>query len=121
MENDYFSILSTVFLVLLYVGIAVFYIICYWKIFVKAGKPGWATIVPIYNIVVMLEIVNLPWWLIFLMIFIPFANLVIGIIIIFQLAKAFNKSVAYGFGILFLGFIFIPILAFNKDRYTIPN
>ena len=118
MESDYGYIVGMIFLWLFYLGLAAFYLICMWKIFVKAGKPGWAAIVPIYNLIVELEIVALPWWLIFLMIFVPFANLVIGIMILFSLAKVFGKSVAFGFGLLFLGFIFIPILAFSDAQYT---
>jgi hypothetical protein len=122
MENDfYYYIILIVFLSLLYLGLLAFYIICYWKIFIKAGKPGWAAIVPVYNIIVALEIVSLPWWFIFLMIFVPLANLVIVIILLFQLAKAFGRSVAFGFGLLFLGFVFIPILAFGSATYTKPE
>ncbi len=121
MENDYYYIILMVFSSLLYLGLAAFYIICYWKIFIKAGKPGWAAIVPVYNIIVALEIVSLPWWFIFLMIFVPVANIVIGIILLFQLAKAFGKSVAFGFGLLFLGFVFIPILAFGSATYAKPE
>ena len=107
-------------IIVLYVALIVFLIISYWKVFVKAGKPGWAAIVPIYNIVVLLEIVGKPlWWIILLLI--PFVNIVIGIILIFALAKAFGKSTGFGFGLLFLGFIFIPILAFGDAQYIGVN
>lgn len=87
-----------------------------WKVFVKAGKPGWAAIVPIYNFIVMLEIVGKPIWWIVLM-FIPLVNLVVAIIVSIELAAKFGKSVAFGIGIAFLGFIFIPILGFGDARY----
>jgi hypothetical protein len=99
--------------------IAVFYIYCMWRIFVKAGKPGWAAIIPIYNYLVQLEILGRPWWWLLLM-FVPLVNFVIGIIIIFDLAKVFGKSTGFGFGLLFLSFIFIPILAFGDARYLGP-
>jgi hypothetical protein len=96
-----------------------FYYFCIWKIFVKAGKPGWAAIIPFYNIYVELEILGLPWWFLLLM-FVPVANIVISIMIIFGLAKVFGKSIGFGFGMLFLSFIFIPILAFSDARYEGP-
>ena len=104
---------------LFYFAVIVFYLFCMWKIFVKTGKPGWAAVVPIYNILVELEIVGRPWWWLLLM-FIPVVNIVIGIIILFDLAKVFGKDTGFGFGLLFLSFIFIPILAFGDARYMGP-
>jgi len=104
---------------LLYMAVIVFYIFCMWKVFVKAGKPGWAAIVPIYNTLVMLEIVGRPWWYL-LLLFVPVVNIVIGIMILFDLAKVFGKGTGFGFGLLFLSFIFIPILAFGDARYQAP-
>lgn len=87
-----------------------------WKVFVKAGKPGWAAIIPIYNIVVMLEIVGKPiWWIVLMLI--PFVNIVVAIIVSIALAEKFGKSAAFGIGIALLGFIFIPILGFGDSRY----
>lgn len=87
-----------------------------WKVFVKAGKPGWAAIVPIYNFIVMLEIVGKPiWWIVLMLI--PVVNLVVAIIVSIALAEKFGKSAAYGIGIALLGFIFIPMLGFGDARY----
>ena len=87
-----------------------------WKVFDKAGKPGWAAIVPIYNIIVWLEIVGKPiWWIILL--FIPIVNFVVLIILSIALAEKFGKGAGFGIGIAFLGFIFIPILGFGDARY----
>jgi hypothetical protein len=104
---------------LFYMVVAVFYIFCMWKIFVKAGKPGWAAIVPIYNILVELEILGRPWYWLLLML-VPLVNIVIGITILFDMAKVFGKSTGFGFGLLFLSFIFIPILAFGDAKYLGP-
>lgn len=101
---------------LFYVAILVFYIYCMWKIYVKAGQPGWAAIIPIYNYVVLLQIVGKPVWWIFLM-FIPLVNIVIGIIVISELSKAFGKGAGFTLGLIFLGFIFIPILALGDAQY----
>jgi hypothetical protein len=100
-------------------AIMVFFIIVAWKIFTKAGKPGWAVLVPFYNIIVMLNMLGKPaWWII--LFFIPIANPIIPIILTFELAKVFGKSTGFGFGLLFLGFIFAPILAFGDAVYTPP-
>lgn len=108
-----------VFGTLLYLLVIVFYIYCLWRIFVKAGKPGWAAIVPIYNILVELEIVGRPWWWLLLM-FVPVVNVVIGIIVLLDLAKVFGKSSGFGIGLILLAFIFIPILAFGDAKYLGP-
>lgn len=88
-----------------------------WKVFDKAGKPGWAAIVPIYNFIVILEIVGKPIWWVILM-FIPVVNFVVAILVSIELAAKFGKSVAFGIGIAFLGFIFIPILGFGDAKYS---
>lgn len=106
-------------LLFLYVGIIVLLIAAYWIVFTKAGKPGWAVLVPIYNIIVMLQIVGKPWWWLFLFI-IPGVNLVFGIWTINLLSKSFGKDVGFTIGIIFLSFIFIPILAFGKSTYIGP-
>lgn len=99
----------------------VFYVACSWKIYVKAGQPGWACLIPIYNIVVFLKIINRPiWWLI--LIFIPFVNFVVAIIMAMDMAVAFGKSKGWGIGMLiFLSFIGYPILAFGSSQYTEPQ
>ena len=109
-----------VVLYIVYMVAVVFYIFCLWKIFAKANKPGWAAIVPIYNIIVELEVVGRPWYWLLLML-IPVVNVVLGIIILFRMAKVFGHSVGFGFGLLFLSFIFIPILAFDGSTYLGPN
>lgn len=104
---------------LISVAVGVFVIICTWKIYTKAGKPGWAAIIPIYNILVLLEIVGRPWWFLLLM-FVPVANIVVSIMVIFDEAKVFGKGVGFGFGLLFLSPIFNAILAFGDATYKGP-
>ncbi len=97
--------------------VGVFFAICAWKIYAKAGKPGWAALVPIYNLIVQLEIINRPvWWLVLL--FVPFVNFVISILIAIDLAKSFGRSTGFGIGLVFLPVIFYPILAFGSSTYT---
>src|SRR5574344_229008 len=77
--------------ILFYILIAVLMLVSMWKIFVKAGKAGWASLIPIYNSIVMLEIAKLPIWYIFLM-FVPIVNVIISIVILAKMAKAFGKG-----------------------------
>ena len=104
------------------IGLAfgIFMIIAMWKIFTKAGKPGWASIIPFYNIWVMLEVVGRPgWWL--LLMLIPGVNFVIGIILIVDLAKSFGKGGGFAVGLLLLPYVFFPILGFGKAQYQGPS
>jgi hypothetical protein len=91
-----------------------------WKVFVKAGQPGWACLVPIYNIVVMLQIVGRPiWWLILL--FIPFVGIVVAFILSIDMAKSFGKGTGFGIGLALLGVVFYPMLGFGDARYLGPS
>ena len=91
-----------------------------WKVFVKAGKPGWASLTPFYNLFVILQIVGRPaWWLVLMLI--PFVNFVVGIIISIDMAKSFGKGTGFGIGLLLLGFIFYPMLGFGDARYQGPS
>jgi hypothetical protein len=99
--------------------IIAFFLAVFWKIFEKAGKPGWAAIIPIYNVIVLLEIVGRPlWWIILL--FIPIVNVVIGFMLALDLSRSFGHDLAFALGLFFLGFIFYPILAFGGDTYRGP-
>lgn len=97
--------------------LAAFYVYCTWRIFVKAGKPGWAALIPIFNTLIQLEIVQRPLWWILLM-FIPGVNLVVTVIIIFDLARVFGKDNGFAFGLLFLAPFFVPILALGNAVYA---
>ncbi len=92
-------------------------VVSLWKIFEKAGRPGWAAIIPIYNIIVLLQIVGKPvWWLIWY--FIPVANFIVHFVVALNLAKAFGKSSLYGFFLLWLlPFIGYVMLGFGSDSY----
>jgi hypothetical protein len=115
----YIYIILGIFIWLLSMAIATFFMVCMWKIFVKAGKPGWAALIQFYNTLNILEFLGRPWWWLLLML-IPLANLVISIIIVFDYAKSFGKSTGFGFGLLFLTIIFIPIMAFDSSKYIGP-
>lgn len=99
--------------------ITVVLIVAWWKIFTKAGKPGWAAIIPIYNVIVMLQVVGRPvWWIILFLI--PIVNIIIEIIVFLDLAKSFGKSTWFGIGLILLNPIFVLILAFGDAEYKGP-
>lgn len=101
---------------IVYFAVIIFMLVAMWKIFVKAGKPGWGCIVPIYNIILQLEIAGRPLWWIFLLL-IPFVNIFFAFVIMLDIAKAFGKGSIFEAGMLFLPFIFLPILAFDSSEY----
>ncbi|HEU0106532.1 MAG TPA: DUF5684 domain-containing protein [Vicinamibacteria bacterium] len=104
---------------LVWLAVIVLIFVSLWKIFEKAGKPGWAGIVPIYNAIVLLEIVGRPiWW--FVLLLVPCVGIVVGIILCIDLAKSFGKDAGYGIGLALLGFVFFPMLAFGDARYVGP-
>lgn len=105
---------------LIYLAIFIVIIASFWKVFTKAGQPGWASIIPIYNLIVMLQIVGRPWWWILLLL-IPIVSLVIAIIISIDMAKSFGKGAGFGIGLALLGFIFYPILGFGSATYQGPS
>jgi hypothetical protein len=90
-----------------------------WVIFAKAGKPGWAALIPIYNAIVLLEIIGRPlWWIVLFLI--PLVNIVITIIVAIDTAKSFGKGAGFGIGLWLLSFIFYPLLAFGDATYRGP-
>src|SRR6266446_10718284 len=107
-----FQLVGLVFLaIIVFVEIAAL-----WRIFTKAGEPGWASIVPIYNLWVLLRITGRPgWWI--LLIFVPLVNIVVGILETVDLAKVFGKGGGFAAGLLFLPFVFYPMLAWGDARY----
>ena len=90
-----------------------------WKVFTKAGKPGWAAIVPIYNLVVLLEIVGRPiWWIVLFCL--PCVNIFAMVMLALDLAKSFGKSTGFAIGMIVVPFICYPMLAFGDARYRGP-
>jgi hypothetical protein len=98
-------------------SVAILVLVSFWKVFVKAGQPGWASLIPIYNVVVLLRIAGRPgWWL--LLFLIPLVNLAVALLVSVDIAKAFGKGAGFGIGLAFLGFIFYPVLAFSDAEYV---
>ena len=114
-------------MVIVYIAIIVFEVAALWKVFVKAGQPGWAAIIPIYNLYILLKVIGRPaWWLLLFIvgIIVPFVGwillIVISIVIAIDLAKSFAKSSGFAVGLFLLTFIFVPILGFGESRYAGP-
>jgi hypothetical protein len=107
---------ATTGLTVVWLAVTVLMIAALWKVFVKAGEPGWAAIIPIYNFIVLLKITGKPlWWIILL--FIPLVNFIIVIILCFALASNFGKGAGFAIGLWLLPFIFLPILAWGDAQY----
>lgn len=99
--------------------LAVILIIAWWKVFTKAGQPGWACLIPIYNLYILLKIAGKPgWWIVLYLI--PIVNFVITIIVSIAVANSFGKSALFGIGLAFLPFIFYLILGFGNAKYVGP-
>jgi hypothetical protein len=91
----------------------------WWKVFSKAGQPGWASIIPIFNAYVLCKVAGRPgWWVI--LTFIPLVNFIIWIILCLDVAKYFGKGAGFGIGLILLPIIFYPILGFGSAQYQGP-
>jgi hypothetical protein len=118
-QDDLFGVLFGVVGALVGLVVGLVGLIAMWKVFTKAGKPGWAVLIPIYNLYVLLEIVGRPvWWLIMLLI--PFINVIFMFILAFDLAKSFGKGAGFALGLIFLNLIFFLILGFGSAQYVGP-
>jgi len=107
------------FYLFLLLFVSVIYMASGWLIFSKAQRPGWMAIIPVFNTLVLLEIVNKPWWWIFLFL-IPGINIIFIFWTIYLLSKYFGKNVSFAAGLFFLPFIFVPVLGFGNAQYLNP-
>ncbi len=106
-------------IVVVAVIVAVLEIAGTWRVYTKAGQHGWASIIPFYNIWVLLKIVGRPgWWLVLFLI--PLVNIITALVVLYDLCLSFGKTAAFLVGLFFLGFIFYPILGFGAARYLGP-
>lgn len=103
-------------LALLALGTVILVVVAKWKIFEKAGQPGWAAIIPIYNKLIMLRIVGRPdWWIV--LVFIPPVNVGVSVLLNIVLAKVFDMEEIFAVGLILLPFVFHPILAFGDAQH----
>jgi len=105
---------------LFYLAILILMIASMWVVFEKAGQPGWGAIIPIFNTILMLKIAGKPiWWVI--LFFIPLVNIIVGIMMINGISTNFGRGIGTTLGLIFLSFIFWPILAFGSAEYNPVN
>lgn len=113
-----------IFIVILLLAICALMIVSNWIIFQKAGRPGWASIIPVYSSIVSLQVARLSPFLIFILLatFIPYVGTLIGlafnIVVNIFTGKAFNKGAGFICGMIFLPIVFYPILAFGDSQYA---
>ncbi len=117
---DYSTNESSPIVTIIYLAIIVLLLVSYWKIFQKAGEAGWKSIVPLYNSYTMTKLVFSSGWF-FLLALVPIANIVFAVMMCIRLAKAFGKGGGYAVGLIFLPFVFYPILAFNSSCVYLGN
>lgn len=87
-----------------------------WKVFEKAGEPGWAVIIPIYNVYVLIKISGNAWWWLILFL-IPVVNILAAVKISIDVAKKFGQGIPFALGLMFFSFIFYPLLGFGDYQY----
>lgn len=122
LQEDQGALLGGTFGFLFGIVFAVLAIVGLWRVFTKAGQPGWAAIIPIYNVYVMLKVVGRPWWWLLLLL-IPLVNIIILLIVSMDLAKSFGKG-AFVWGIIllfFLSAIGYILLGFGDAQYKGPS
>jgi hypothetical protein len=100
----------------IYVALIVFVIAGMWKTFVKAGQPGWACLIPFYNLYILTQIAGKPKWFI-LLFFIPLVNIYAAVVTMHGISVKFGQGVGFTIGLLLLAFIFYPILGFGDAQY----
>ena len=117
------------FFLIIWLAVAIFMIVTMWKLFVKAGEPGWKSIIPVYSFWTLCEIARRPgWWsLVVLLSFIPFVNfvawiavLIVQILVSIEVAKAFGKEPVWALLLILLPIVGYPMLAFGSAKYTKP-
>lgn len=119
-QNNAASLVGLIFFLVVYLAIIVLVIAGYWKMFAKAGQPGWGAIVPIYNSYLICKIAGRPgWWVILLLI--PYLNFIFWIILMLDLAKSFARGVGFAVGMILLPMIFVPIIGFGSSEYHGPS
>lgn len=105
--------------VIVVLAVAVFMLAAMWRVFSKAGQPGWAIFIPIYNAIVLLRVAGKPWWWLFLYL-IPIVDIVVAIMVYAGVATNFGKGAGFTLGLIFLPYIFYPILGFGGAVYQGP-
>lgn len=114
---------SFVLSIIILIVITVFMAVVMWRLFEKAGRAGWKSLIPIYNAVVLCKIGNVsPWVLLLLPLsIVPIIGWIIPLGVTYYIyngvCEEFNKGTGFAIGTTLFPFIFFPILAFGKSEY----
>ena len=112
---DLFSAVFTLGAFVIGLGFTLLMLVSSWKVFEKAGQPGWFALIPIFNLIVILQIAEKPiWWII--LFFIPIVNIVASLMLHIAFANRFGHGAGFGIGLTLLPIVFWPILAFDSSR-----
>ncbi|MCI8568844.1 MAG: hypothetical protein HFJ11_02545 [Bacilli bacterium] len=112
------AVISVIMIIFFIIGVIT--IIANWKVFTKAGKPGWTSLIPFYNMYQLFEVAGMNGWM-FLLLLIPFVNFIIIIMLNINLAKVFGKDTGFAIGLILFNPIFMLILAFSDATYIGNN
>lgn len=120
MGADIGSIIGVILIILgalIAIAAVVFYVISVWKLYTKAGRPGWAIFVPVYG---WIEFFNIAWGngAVFLFMFAPGINILVAILTVQKLSEAYGHGLGYTLGLFFFPYVFIPVLAFGKSKHV---
>lgn len=121
-DADAITAASAGFLIVGYIvllALCVLVLVANWRIYTKAGRPGWAAIVPFYNMYCLFDMALGNGWL-FLLTFVPCVGVVMNIVMYVKLSQAFGMSGAFAVGLIFLPYVFLPILGFGDAEYIGP-
>jgi len=124
MYDDGFASLFSGGLMIVWIVVLIFMWFVMWRVFEKAGKPGWAAIIPIYNTLMLLDIAGKPWWWIFafLLGIIPVVGYIIALVVMvlinYGIAVNFGKGGGFTVGLILLPIVFFPLLAFGDAQYV---
>lgn len=103
---------------LVVVAVAFFYLFATWRIFTKAGRAGWLSLIPIVDTIVLIQIAGKSGWRI-LLLFIPVVDVIVAIMLLLELSKAFGHGMGFALGLMFLSPIFWPILGYGSSQYQL--
>lgn len=110
---------GTAIVLLIQLALVALIVASWWVVFQKAGQPGWAAIIPIFNLYILCKVAGRPgWWVILFLI--PLVNIIVSVVLSIDLAKSFGKGTGFGIGLWLLGIIFYPVLAFGSAEYQGP-
>jgi hypothetical protein len=111
--------LAALLFILIGLAFTVFWIAGAWKMFEKAGQPGWGILVPVYNLLLIVRIAGSPDWM-FILLLIPGVNIVAHIFVCLELGKRFSRGAAFTIGLIFIPAVFYALIGFSSSRYTPP-